>query len=291
MEIMINENFHHLIITRFNLRNNSWDNFTKSKKRILTDSWLEDRFELFENFCFPSVMNQTKQNFDWWVFFDTQTPKEFRDKIHLLEKKFEKFLPIYIDGMDFCLPTIQEKLSFTKTPYIITSRLDNDDCLHYDYVNQVQSHFDFQNFLALDFVNGFSIQIQPNTKLGYRYHLYNPFLSLIESNKNPKSVWINSHSEWKKELNIKRIKDGRFWMSIIHQENKVNEYHGFGTPNFQQTLKFFGIDRRIISDLELELTYSKFESSFNYFYSVYISVTKDFKRIIGVYKIKKLLKN
>ena len=51
------QEFQHIIITRFNLRNHQWSNRTKNNTPVLTESWLEDRFDLFENFCLPTAAN------------------------------------------------------------------------------------------------------------------------------------------------------------------------------------------------------------------------------------------
>lgn len=60
--------FHHFLITRFNLRNPSWE-LTKNNETLLDDSWMSERIELFKNYCFPSVVNQTNKNFKWLLFF------------------------------------------------------------------------------------------------------------------------------------------------------------------------------------------------------------------------------
>ncbi|WP_051227980.1 glycosyltransferase [Gillisia sp. JM1] len=58
--------FQHYILTRFNLRAEDWTT-TKNNEKVLTEEWLEERFDLFENYCFSSVRNQTNQNFKWLV--------------------------------------------------------------------------------------------------------------------------------------------------------------------------------------------------------------------------------
>lgn len=149
--------FQHYIITRFNLGRDDW-NTTKNSEKVLSNSWLEKRFELFENFCFNSVKNQTNQNFKWLVFFDINTPDEYRIKIDSFKEKFSNFYPIFIDGMSNFLPSIVENIKkMDENPFIITSRLDNDDCIHKDYVNTVQSYFDNQDFMAVDFIDGYTI--------------------------------------------------------------------------------------------------------------------------------------
>lgn len=53
-------NYTHLIVTRFNLQ--LWDG-----AKPLDVAWLAHRFELFEQYCYPSVVGQTEQNFKWFV--------------------------------------------------------------------------------------------------------------------------------------------------------------------------------------------------------------------------------
>ena len=72
--------FYHFLITRFNLKNPDWD-VTKNNEALLDEKWMDERFELFSNYCLPSVINQTNKNFKWLVFFDTSTSKIYQEKI------------------------------------------------------------------------------------------------------------------------------------------------------------------------------------------------------------------
>lgn len=93
--------FQHFIITRFNLRRADWKT-TKNSDEVLSETWLKNRFTLFENYCILSVKKQKNQNFKWLVFLGINTPEIYKEKIE------------EVNTMD----------------YIITSRLDNDDSLH-----------------------------------------------------------------------------------------------------------------------------------------------------------------
>ena len=46
-------------------------------------------------------------------------------------------------------------LNTATKPYLITSMIDNDDCIHKEYINEVQKQFNNQEFLAIDFINGY----------------------------------------------------------------------------------------------------------------------------------------
>lgn len=219
--------FQHFLITRFNLRKSDWKT-NKNNVSVLTDEWHKNRFKLFTDFCFPSVVSQTNTNFKWLVFFDTTTPETYKKIVTELVNKLPNFTPIYVDGMDAFLPEIKKQVATNTSRYIITSRLDNDDCIGKNYVAEIQQRFQKQTYEAIDFVDGYTLQIAPDVRIGKKIHLFNPFISLIEKNENTKTVWSSSHTAWKKEKKIQQIRNVRIWSSIIHQENKVNEFTGFG---------------------------------------------------------------
>jgi hypothetical protein len=242
--------FQHFLITRFNLRKKSW-NTTRNNSQVLTDEWMTNRLQLFENYCFASVKNQTNTNFTWFVFFDDETAEKYRVIIERLAQEFSLFIPIYIDGMDAFLPAIKGEISKQLIqPYLITSRLDNDDCLSEDYIENVQQQFTKQDFMAIDYIDGFTLQVEPEVKLGKRTHLHNPFISLIEKSDTFETVWSRErHGEWSKVKYLKTIRNQFLWMSIIHGENKANDFVGFGKVKWSDIEKFH-IDKVVLSELK-----------------------------------------
>ncbi|MFK5983394.1 MAG: glycosyltransferase, partial [Flavobacteriaceae bacterium] len=225
--------FKHFLITRFNLKKTDWKT-NKNNKPILTNEWHKNRFQLFKNYCFPSVASQTNKNFDWIVYFDTSTPIEFREIITSLQNEMSNFIPIFIDGMTQFLPSIKEYIKDFDEEFIITTGIDNDDCISKHFIDKIQNKFDKQEFMLLDFVDGYTIQTQSEIKIGKKLHQYNPFISLFEKNDNPKTIKNVSHRNWKKEKNIVQIRDIRIWSSVIHHENKVNEFTGYANVNLDE---------------------------------------------------------
>ena len=173
--------FQHYIITRFNL-----PVFAKKVNKAVTDSscsdeYLSKRFPIFENYCFPSIKNQTCQNFKWLVLFDNNTPDRFRDWAKRLHEEYNNFVPCYLDVHQYeqlpedyvTLYKANEKnlyktdvghveldemiLHHVITPafireqirqfsneipdYYITTRIDNDDAFHKDMIKTVQERF------------------------------------------------------------------------------------------------------------------------------------------------------
>ncbi|WP_291117078.1 glycosyltransferase [Flavobacterium sp. UBA6135] len=284
--------FKHYLITRFNLRNKKWD-VTKNNESLLTDQWMNHRMELFENYCLPSVKSQNNKNFTWLLFFDITTSDVFKNWILNTTKDTNFIQCFFIDGMDSFSDSIKEFIakdasSFT---HIITSRIDNDDCVSKFYIDEIQKQFNFQKYLAVDFVSGYTLSLNP-VMLGKKEQIYNPFISLIEENKNPKTVWHNDHNQWKKEKSIINIENKRVWLSIIHDKNKVNEFYGFGNIFWDSLENEFIISDKINKEIKSKIIPQKkwlLLSLKNEWHVRFKLLSKKIKKIIGLYKLKKIL--
>lgn len=282
---MLTEIYHHYIITRFNLRREGWDT-ARNGSLVLTEDWLSNRFILFEKFCFASMQNQTNKNFSWLVFFDINTPEKYRQKAMDYNLSLPNFQPYFINGMPEFLPSIQNEIRKNIRPYTISSRLDNDDCVSKNFINEIQVNFEKLNFLVLDFPDGYTLQINPSIKIGKRKQLFNPFISIIEKSEQAKSVWQReAHSSWKKEKNLKRINDKRIWMSVIHFENKKNKYEGYGKVNAEAVFENFVLDEELKSKIinRPHSIATKLESAQNNLSSHWRTLYKDIKRKAGLY--------
>ena len=280
--------FKHLLITRFNLKNPEWKQLTKNNESLLDDSWMNERLELFSNYCFPSVSNQTNQNFEWLLYFDSTTSDTHKSKIAEIIGNTTNIKSFYIDGMpvfnESIIKYVEENIS---TEYLITSRIDNDDCIHKDFINEIQKHFDKQDFLAIDNIEGYTLQIEPNFILGKKEHIFNPFISLIEKNKNPKTVWHYVHNMWKKEPRLIHVNEKRLWLSVIHGKNKVNEFDGYGNIKWNSLKNDFIVSEKVSQKIENDqLPFSKwwFLSLRNFLYVKRVLFSKQLKKMLGVYK-------
>ena len=228
---MANESFEHFIITRFNVplpwASRGWD-----------DNWLKSRIRLFEDFCYRSVMGQSCQAFKWLVLFDQQSPEYLRDLVDKYSE-YENFVPVYMStfSQEELCNIIREHLD--KLPeYLITTRLDNDDAIHKDFISVVQQHFDAQELLFLNFLKG------------YRWHegkIYskdlssNMFLSLVEKiqkNENFKSVCCGNHTRINEVGTILDISGFPAWLMVIHDDNLLNKRVGIRKPLKRLTNNF-----------------------------------------------------
>lgn len=215
------EKFTHLVLTRFNTA----VGYAPSARR-LDSQWLQSRLAIFERYCFPSMAAQQGARFEWIVFCDVQSPEWFREKM----ASFAPLVtPLYVDGWltDERIADHLAEAGLVSTPYLITTRLDNDDALASHHLAAVQSCFREQQ---REFVE-FPVGIQ-----SFRGHLYtvfwrsNPFLSLVEKvGKDGRftTVCCVRHDQVRSAGKICSLVRTPQWLQLIHGDNLGNSLRGW----------------------------------------------------------------
>lgn len=146
--------FQHFLLTRFNV-----GLYSGAESAELTDrsgeqpskdpdGWMDHRLKLFEKYCIPSVKNQSNKKFNWLVVFDEKTPSRFKNRIERYSDDCG-LVPLYSGGTcptfamnglecrERVLKYITNELN-ENTQYIITTRIDNDDAIHSEFIRSVQ---------------------------------------------------------------------------------------------------------------------------------------------------------
>lgn len=214
------KNFEHFILTAFNV-----DCGLKNREQILSNEYLSQRFQLFKQFCFPSIFRQTNQNFKWLVFFDSETPDSFKNEIsHFAD--WTNFIPVYLTPVTnsryFWRETVKKYIS-PGSEFVITSNLDNDDSLSKDFVEIVQAQFQEQNFLFLNFPYGYMLR---ENGLFLREFLSSPFISLIEKVDDLLTCRIIEHHDlftlYQQGVPVLQIFTKPAWLQVVHTTNVVN---------------------------------------------------------------------
>ena len=216
----------HFLITRFNLRHDGWT-AAKDGQLVLNEDWLSQRFNLFNHYCLPSVKNQSNQNFFWSVFFDTETPQIYKEIIEQISESYSVFQPIYINGYPELLDSLKNFIHHhigEKDEYIITTRLDNDDLIHKDFIDSIQNLFKPIDKMVIDLRHGYQICVKgPKNEIREYDNSFNPFVSLVESRSYYKTVLSQMHRDWKNANATIVFDKKRLWIELIHQKNKLNE--------------------------------------------------------------------
>ncbi|HVZ98460.1 MAG TPA: glycosyltransferase [Chitinophagaceae bacterium] len=220
--------FRHFLITRFNLRTAEWET-TKHNERVLDDAWYENRFDLFEKFCLPSVVQQTNQNFSWIILFDTQTPDRYKTRIDELVMGHSNFMVLFIDGMKEmgnAFSNIVRSTIDPATDFVVSTRLDNDDMIHRDFIKIIQqlvSHAPEKERLIIDLRSGLQLNLESHPcEVRKIKASFNPFISVAAPAGDDESVVTRTHSQWSTEKNVIVYDTRPLWVEIVHSKNKVN---------------------------------------------------------------------
>jgi hypothetical protein len=213
--------FTHLLLTRFNTA----ADFAPSRLG-LQRKWLTNRLALFEQYCFPSVDSQKDVDFRWLVFFDAESPEWLRETIPNYEPRLT---PIFIEGeaTDEKIAETVANSGLVTTPYLITTRLDNDDSLAEDHLARVQGAFHNQEREFVQFPLGLQMY------RGHLYHVYwpsNPFLSLIEKvgeGNSLTTVLCVPHNRVRSAGKVRSLWCAAQWMQVLHGSNLLNNLRGW----------------------------------------------------------------
>ena len=270
--------FNHFFLTKFNVRS------FKDLRPGCQPEWLEKRFKLFDQYCFPSVSSQSNQNFQWLVFFDVDTPEPFKQKIAEYANKWKNFVPVYLDCPlpygefpDEVRAVVRNYIP-ADCEYLITTWLDNDDAIHKDYVQMIQDNFAQQDGETLNFFFGYQLA---EGKLYFDFELANHFISLIEK-YNPESFntcLCRPHKElYEVCKSAQKVFCKPAWIEVVHGSNYMNVYRrGFRVPT-GKILDDFSIKTEQPSDGEKTIPFLLEQAKISLFFPYYF-LRKVFLRI------------
>ncbi|MEP3052423.1 MAG: glycosyltransferase [Erythrobacter sp.] len=221
----------HFLLTRFNIASEGREKTIRKRP-----GWLERRFELFEQFCLPSVAAQTNQDFCWFIYFDCETAPEFRNRIDNLRQR-RNFEARYVASFSNELASLDiSKRMLPQTERVITTRLDNDDALARFFLTQVRrSAENSPNGTILNFPSGLELA---SGKLYRSSHRENSFVSLVESSKDIRTVWSDPHNMLARRWRYHQIPSAPAWLQAIHQENVANRVKGQRAKRSDDLLAF-----------------------------------------------------
>lgn len=212
--------FDHVILTRFNLPSAGYEGVLRA-----SPLWLENRMELFERYCIPSILSQTEKNFQWLIFFDPQTPEWAKTKIEN-HQKLGYYRAFYREAVpkDTLMADICSVFEH-KNEWLLTTRLDNDDLVARDFVQRVQQ-FASQPGAGrkiLNFPEGYTY----SNGLFYRHRdLNNAFTTMLEPWDGALTIWHDWHTRLAHYGRIEQLSPAPAWVQVIHGQNISNRVRG-----------------------------------------------------------------
>jgi putative rhamnosyltransferase len=210
----------HFIITPFYVRRELTG---KTDGSLPSTEWLDHRLQLFEDYCLPSVVNQSSQNFEWFIYFDESTPARYLERIGLLTTRYRNI------RIKLCAfwesPTIIKHVVAALdqgTKWVMTSRLDNDDGLHRDYVAMLHSAVE-ERTEFLNFPRGIILY---SGKCYIYEHRSNAFLTFVEPAESPRTAFSLAHEQAVQVAPVRQLGRTPAFLQVVHGKNVSNKPRG-----------------------------------------------------------------
>lgn len=226
-------NTQQMLFTRFN--------FPLFNKTYLDSEWVKYRLELFKDICLPSVMNQRNSNFDWFITINDESPESVINYFKELNKDQPWIKPSFqsirrsnklknklgtVNSLKIIWREITDPYINKDTEYIITTKLDSDDSIHYDYMSNVLSQCQERKNLLIVFTDGVWRMINKDvgTMQSDKYNAFQSVQSKITRDGDNISYrhvcgW-GSHKQAHRSIPTVNVStDDPMWLVTIHDTN------------------------------------------------------------------------
>jgi hypothetical protein len=202
-----------------------------NRNEIITKEWIDYRMELFMKYTMKSFKNQTNQNFIYLLKYDESTEELINNALG----KYES-LP---DNIQFVTGDLFKKKileDIDNYDYVYLTRIDADDMLRIDYVNQLYDYSPKEGTAVLINQNGYIYDSNKNNILKISY-LCPPFYTLVYASQ-----------VIKKKINNYAIAAGHIpYYNLPHElmaeYNYIWHIHGKNTLNpYRRFCDGYGLD-------------------------------------------------
>lgn len=238
-----------VLLTRFNLATGG-----RERDKRESGDWLRGRFDLFEQFCLPTIAAQNVSDFHWLIFFDLHTPGWARDRIARAQE-IVPFAAIFTElfdssGWGRC---VRERIGPPRPGRcVVTSNLDNDDGVARDYlarIARVVRTAPAEPPYAINFRNGLVLS---DGRLYAHTHDSSAFTNLVEADTDSlRTVNTISHMELARHVRVVQEVGSPAWLQVVHGGNVSNRVRGLRTGSSSAS----GFPPEVIGDvLEAKLT-------------------------------------
>jgi len=216
----------HYLVTRFNI---GGPRYHARKMRVIQkaggyDSYLKRRLELFQKYCLPSVKNQTVHDFRWIILLNSDSPDWFVKELE--GSALSVIQLVFVTGKaatDTLKRHIMQELE-GKPTLLVTSRLDNDDMVRRDFVEEIHRAVESygEGIYFLNPPEGCRWR-EGGTDARRYTHPSSPFVSMVEPSAGFQTVHCIAHDRIGRRFPIHQIATDRImWIQTIHELNLGN---------------------------------------------------------------------
>ena len=192
---------------------------------VRTPEWLAERFVLFERFCLPSLVGQTRLAFTWLLRYDpAATPPAYEQRLRSYEDAFNN-LRLVPETSSFSR-AIAGSLGLRRCR-LLTTRLDNDDALHRTAIALIQDHTTGDDLEFLNVPLGYCYS-DPNGHIRLVRNESNHVLSLAENYEGelPRTAVCANHNRAREVAPVRQVGRRPGWLEVVHTRNVRNDLQG-----------------------------------------------------------------
>lgn len=207
----------HFIITHFHTTH-------PARNYLGSEAWLRHRIPIFEKYCLPSVLNQTRRDFTWVLLCSSDSPPWLVHYLQTLPLENKQVVPLDVPATSEAIaPVIADMAA---EDLVITTRLDSDDAIANTFVDRTRA------------VRSQSLPYVVNPLLGLRLTASgllrasdpgSPFATMFEGRRNVQTVFCESHHDLHLKFDVIQLRDSVTWMQVIHDRNVANVAAGLPT--------------------------------------------------------------
>lgn len=212
----------HIVCTRFNIP-------MANVMTNMDEEWLKYRYNLFKRTALPSVKGQINKEFHWNIYFSETTNKDFLNKINKDVKGLNCSI-ILLPRNQGVVGHLRSR-NYSNYDYIITSRLDTDDCWRFDYTDFVNKNIKiYKDPFIFNFVIGYLYDIKDKKYYIFKWPRGSNTMSLIEKvgEKDILTIHYKSHTKILDHISYKDIITPYF-ITTIHDLNSFEITRGIKT--------------------------------------------------------------
>lgn len=233
----MNKHLQHYIFTNFGIG-------------IKDELWLTYRLEIFLNTVFPTLSNQSNKNFEWIIFADINLPivhlRRLQDAI--LKSQLTARI-IHVEDYSLVSKEISAILATLSTDVLVTSRIDDDDCIHKDVISLIQEKAlnaeSREQVLLISLNNGLEFLPSDNCYRPIRYDTLALALTLVDRSAGTKDKSITQYAHHlivktleKQGIPSKHISINKPYPLFLYTKHPLSDSY------------FFGARARILGDTE-----------------------------------------
>ncbi len=188
----------------------------------LDAEYLKHRLELFETITEPSVRGQTSLRFDWILLIDHRSPEWLVTKL----KRMAHVIPLSAKLDDTSLyHTLVENGFLNRSVPSLTTRLDNDDAIAPEFIEEVSHHAarlqPLDDRIILNFSEGEVLELHTNILRPAR-NLSNAFITLRTT--LPETVYGFQHHLAAQHGALVQLPGSARWRRTLHSSNISGPY-------------------------------------------------------------------